>query len=206
MPQKFGKRREQAKDETRRIILESAYSLFEEKGYEKATMRELAARAGVGLGTIFQHFASKPALLVATFDEEMRPWVEVALASVPQSTLKEQVRYLLQHVFQFYARRVRLSRVLLKEIIFMEGDGADNIKRLEREYRDKLASIFLEAAARGEIRKSADIPDVVTAFWAYYSHLLLEGLNFPEFDIERQLNQMDRLVDQLLDGIGVSPE
>ena len=102
MSQKFGTRRKQAKEETRRIILETAYSLFEELGYEKATMRELASRAGVGIGTIFQHFRNKPALLVATFDEEMRPVVENAVSSIPPIGLKDQLRHLIRHVFEFY--------------------------------------------------------------------------------------------------------
>ncbi len=202
MTQKFGTRREQAKAETRRIILETAYTLFEEMGYEKATMRALAERAGVGIGTIFQHFQNKPALLMATFDEEMRPVVENAVATIPPTGLKDQLRHLVRHVFEFYARRVRLSRVLLKEIIFMEGDGAENIKQLEQEYIGKMGVIFEEAVKRGEIQSSTSYPDAVTAFWAFYTHTLLEGLNTPVFDIDRQLEQMDRLVDQLLDGIG----
>ena len=206
MSQKFGTRREQAKGETRRIILETAYQLFEEEGYEKATMRALAAKAGVGIGTIFQHFRNKPALLVATFDEEMRPVVEDAVATIPSTGLKGQLRHLIRHVFEYYSRRSRLSRVLLREIIFMEGDGADTIKQLEKEYIETMAGIFAGAAERGEIKKSVSITDAVTAFWAYYSHTLLGALNAQTFDIDRQLEQMDRLVDQLLNGIGVATE
>lgn len=206
MSQKFGTRREQAKGETRRIILETAYGLFEEVGYEKTTMRALAARAGVGIGTIFQHFKNKAALLVATFDEEMRPVVENALASIPPTGLKDQLRHLIRHVFDYYARRPRLSRVLLREIIFMEGDGADRMKQLEKEYLETMAGIFKEAAERGEIKRAVNISDAVTAFWAYYSHTLLEGLNSEAFDIDGQLKQMDRLVDQLIQGIGVVNE
>ena len=202
MSQKFGMRREQAKRETRRIILETAYRLFEEMGYENATMRELASRAGVGIGTIFQHFKNKPALLVATFDEEMRPVVEKAVSTIPASGLKNQLRHLIGHVFEFYGRRVQLSRILLKEIIFMEGAGAESIKQLENEYIGIMASIFSAAADRGEIKQSVDIPIAVTAFWAYYSHVLLEGLNLQSFDIEPQLQKMDCLIDQLLTGIG----
>ena len=202
MSQKFGTRREKAKSETRRIILETAYSLFEEVGYEKATMRTLATRAGVGIGTIFQHFRNKPALLVATFDEEMRPVIENAIKTIPPKDLKKQLGHLIRHVFEFYARRMRLSRVLLKEIIFMQGDGAHNIKALENEYIRKIAGIFQEAADRGEIRKSVNLPTAITAFWAYYTHTLIEGLNAPSFDINGQLKKIDSLVDQLFKGIG----
>ena len=206
MSQKFGTRREQTKGETRRIILETAHRLFEEVGYEKTTMRALAARAGVGIGTIFQHFKNKSALLVATFDESMRPVVENAVATIPPTGLKGQLRHLIRHVFDFYSRRSRLSRVLLREIIFMEGDGADRIKQLEKEYIETMSGIFKEAVDRGEIKKSVSITDAVTAFWAYYSHTLLGALNAEAFDINRQLEQMDRLVDQLLIGIGVATE
>lgn len=86
----------------------------------------------------------------------------------------------------------------------MEGDGADRIKQLENEYIETMAGIFAEAAERGEIKQSVNITDAVTAFCAYYSHTLLEGLNSEVFDIDRQLEKMDRLVDQLLKGIGVA--
>jgi len=204
MTQKFGTRREQAKGETRRIIRQAAYSLFEEKGYEKSTMRELASRAGVGLGTIFQHFSSKSMLLISIFDEEMRQVVENAIGSVPPSGLKDQLHHLVSHVFEFYARRVRLSRVLIKEIIFMEGEGTENLRKLEMEYLEKLTGIFKKAVDRGELRQSINVTDAVTAFWSYYTHSILEGLNSPTFDIGRQLGQMDRLIDQLLKGIAVS--
>ena len=51
MAQKSGTRRVQAKEETMCITRQSAYSLFEEKGYDKSTMRELASRAGEGLNS-----------------------------------------------------------------------------------------------------------------------------------------------------------
>jgi len=204
MSQKFGTRREKGKEETRRIILETACELFEEQGYEKATMRELASRAGVGLGTIFQHFINKPALLIATFDEEIRPVVENAIQTIPASTLKEQLLHLVRHAFHFFARRVQLSRVLLKQIMFMEGDAADNIKLLEAEYLSKLEILFAEAESRGEFRQSVTISDAVMAFWAYYTFTLLEGLKASSFDIDGQLQILGRLIDQLLDGIGTS--
>ena len=106
------------------------------------------------------------------------------------------------HVFEFYGSRVQLSRILLKEIIFMEGAGAESIKQLENEYIGIMADIFTVAADRGEIKNTVNIPDAVNTFWAYYSHVLLEGLNLPSFDIELQLQKMDRLIGQLLTGIG----
>ena len=41
---------------------------------------------------------------------------------------------------------MRLSRILLKEIIFMEANGADSIQKLEQEYIGTMGGIFEEAA------------------------------------------------------------
>ncbi|MFE6866236.1 ScbR family autoregulator-binding transcription factor [Kitasatospora sp. NPDC057692] len=44
---------------TRRLILEAAASVFDECGYERATIGEVVARAGVTRGAVYFHFASK---------------------------------------------------------------------------------------------------------------------------------------------------
>ena len=202
MPQKVATRREKAKEETRRIILKSAYALFEEKGYQKATIRKIASRAGVGLGTISQHFSSKTELLIATLDEDMRAIVDDSLLTLPNTSLKEQLLHSVRQAFIFYANRPRLSRVLLKEITFIEGNAVENIKTLDREYWDKLKILFTDALSRGEICESTNIADAVKAFWAYYIFVLIDGLKESNFDIDGQLLLLGRLIDQLLDGIG----
>lgn len=59
-------RAQQAAD-TRRRVVTAAGELFAEKGYAKATMREIATRAGVSLETVRSH-GPKPALLRAAID------------------------------------------------------------------------------------------------------------------------------------------
>lgn len=46
-------------------LLEAAASTFAEKGYEAATMTEIAARAGAAIGSLYQFFPSKEALAAA---------------------------------------------------------------------------------------------------------------------------------------------
>ncbi|RST16494.1 TetR/AcrR family transcriptional regulator [Streptomyces sp. WAC05374] len=47
---------------TRRRLLRAASELFAERGYERATVRDIAARAGVNQALLFRHFGSKRAL------------------------------------------------------------------------------------------------------------------------------------------------
>ncbi|MBO1420022.1 ScbR family autoregulator-binding transcription factor [Streptomyces sp. FH025] len=54
---------------TRRLILEAAASVFDEYGYEGATIGEVVARAGVTRGAVYFHFASKRELARGVVEE-----------------------------------------------------------------------------------------------------------------------------------------
>lgn len=45
--------------ETRELILKSAMDIFLETGYQEASMRKIAARAGITAGAIYKHFSGK---------------------------------------------------------------------------------------------------------------------------------------------------
>jgi AcrR family transcriptional regulator len=55
--------------EKRRQILAGAREVFREQGYERASVDVIAARAGVSKATVYNHFADKKALFVATVVE-----------------------------------------------------------------------------------------------------------------------------------------
>ncbi len=50
------------KKEKRKLILESAKSQFEEKGYHGAKISEIAKHAGIGKGTVYEYFDSKQSI------------------------------------------------------------------------------------------------------------------------------------------------
>jgi AcrR family transcriptional regulator len=56
--------------EKRRRILSGARELFAELGFERASVDQIAARAGVSKATVYNHFADKKALFVAAVVEE----------------------------------------------------------------------------------------------------------------------------------------
>src|ERR1700678_857062 len=55
-------------------LLDAGAELFAEKGYEAATMTELARRAGAPIGSLHQFFPSKEALAEALFDRFAERW------------------------------------------------------------------------------------------------------------------------------------
>jgi AcrR family transcriptional regulator len=66
MPRRYSmERRTAAVDETRQRIVEATMSLHDEKGILATSMQDIAARAGVALGTVYRHFPSIDELIPA---------------------------------------------------------------------------------------------------------------------------------------------
>jgi AcrR family transcriptional regulator len=55
-------------------LLDASAALFAEKGYDGATMTEIAERAGAAIGSLYQFFPSKEALAEALFDRFAERW------------------------------------------------------------------------------------------------------------------------------------
>jgi AcrR family transcriptional regulator len=69
-PTKPARRRDA--EATRRALLDAAGALFDERGYERATIREIGERAGVDPALIARYFGSKEALYLAVLADEER--------------------------------------------------------------------------------------------------------------------------------------
>ena len=52
----------------RPLLVEAATRVFAEKGYASTRVADIAVRAGVGKGTVYEYFASKEELLFAVFE------------------------------------------------------------------------------------------------------------------------------------------
>ena len=100
-------------EETRGRILEAALSIFRERGFEKATMREIAAEAGVAVGAAYYYFDSKDAIVMAFYERaqgEMHPQIEAALDGA--KTLEARLRAAIDAKLNYFAPNRKLLGAL----------------------------------------------------------------------------------------------
>jgi len=76
-------------EQTRERILEVALDLFARKGYNAATMRDIAAEAGCSLGLAYRYFASKEEMVLALY-ERLTVQLEEEVAALPPGPLAER--------------------------------------------------------------------------------------------------------------------
>jgi AcrR family transcriptional regulator len=101
---------------TGRKILDAALNLFRTKGFEEATMRDIAAVAGVALGAAYYYYPSKDAIVLAFYRRaciEMQPRIEEAVAK-SAGNLEDRLKALIQVKFEYFAPHRGVLRALLK--------------------------------------------------------------------------------------------
>jgi AcrR family transcriptional regulator len=110
-------------ERTVEAILTAAARVFAHHGYAGGTTNHIAARAGVSVGSLYEYFPNKDALLVALVErhlEEAEALLSTALAaSLPADgrppPLRVLVRSLVEAMLSLHAREPRLHRVLFEE-------------------------------------------------------------------------------------------
>jgi len=105
--------------DTVKAILKAAAQVFASRGYAKTTTNHVAQRAGVSIGSLYEYFPSKDALLVALADEhidEGQAIVEEVWASIHTCRdMKEVVRRFARAMVELHAKDRGLHRLLFEE-------------------------------------------------------------------------------------------
>jgi AcrR family transcriptional regulator len=100
-------------DETRSRILEAALSVFRERGFEKATMREIAAAAGVAVGAAYYYFDSKDALVLAFYERAQSTMHAETEAELDKAkTLEARLHAIISAKFAYFEPNRRLLGAL----------------------------------------------------------------------------------------------
>jgi AcrR family transcriptional regulator len=100
---------------TERRILDAALELFRSKGFEEATMRDIAAAADVATGAAYYYYPSKESIVLAFYQKtcnEMQPRIEQALAA--PKNFEDRLRALIQSKLDYFAPYRGVLRALLK--------------------------------------------------------------------------------------------
>jgi len=135
-------------------VLEAAREVLAESG-PQACMEDIAARAGVGVGTIYRRFSSKDALIDALVNDVMDDLGEAAdhaLAAVDGTGLESFLRAL----GESFAAHRRYASLML---------GRDDEVRAER-IRTDIGELTARAVAAGELGPAATDGDVMALVWS----------------------------------------
>jgi len=151
--------REARKQATRRRVLDAARDLFEQVGYEEATIRAIAKAAGVSVGSVFSSFRSKSHVLAEVMQERLADLyadLERAAPHLKGSTL-DRCRSLFAVHYAFEFRRLRLFLAFVGSAFEWGADPATVRFGSNPKLRGMVRECLETGVARGDVRPDADL-------------------------------------------------
>lgn len=149
----------------RQQIIESAYAVFVERGYEATAISDVAAHAGIGQGTVYRYFASKREILDHVVDFGFEKLIDAlephTLLSRPASAeeLLAGVRAAIVRLYAMLEHDPNFVRLVLVEASAIDKELSDRLLGLELLVSTFVAQELRRGVSAGWIRASID-PEV----------------------------------------------
>jgi AcrR family transcriptional regulator len=146
------RRPQQRSVETRERLVRAALQIFASRGFDGATTRAIAERAGVALAALPYHFETKEALWRAAADDvfgRMRERFQERARGLEGVDLRTRLRLLLREFLLFAADHPELHRFMLQEGTGPSARLAWLVETHVRPLYDFVSAALAEAQAQG---------------------------------------------------------
>ncbi len=162
-------RRALAKQRTRESILAAARALFAERGYEGATIRDIARAAGMSTGAVFANFADKAELFDEIVTADYRA-VEDQMGRAAQAarTVDAALEGMFGAAYRFHLDQLQLTRASLS-VSWTRDEETERRNRLAlRPIFELLQGVLDSGVRRGELKAGGDLDLVSAMLWEAY--------------------------------------
>jgi AcrR family transcriptional regulator len=193
-------RRALAKQQTRRLLIAAARRLVSERGYEAATLRDVAALAQVSTGAVFANFQDKADLFNAVIADDLAELLfQMKQAGADAESASEA---LLAMLTAGYAVHFESLSLVQAQLGFAWCGGRPLDQRHAgpaQRVMDVLAEVLRRGVDAGELSTAMDVELIAEMAWdgyvAGYRHAIFDG-----WTLEALCMHMRRRINVLVDG------
>lgn len=138
---------------TRSRLIRSAVQVFDKKGYDAASVREIVELAGVTKPALYYHFGSKEGLLTAILTEGAREFDRAMNQAVARAgTSRERIRALCEDLYGLFSQNLSFMRVTHAVFLGPTDIAPDfDFSVYERSIMDAIGHIVQEGQAAGDV-------------------------------------------------------
>jgi AcrR family transcriptional regulator len=194
--------RAQSKQKTRRRVLDAARQLFMERGYEAATIRDIASHAGLSTGAVFASFVDKTDLFNAVMAEDFQRQVEaLRQAAKPDAKVEDAVLSVFETGYRFHGAQLPLLQAAVS-LSWSHGLGGEFGDRPSFGLAmDALSEILARGVQTGELKASPDqVRLAAEVLWDAYVGNYRRAL-FDDWAAERLIERVRQQVQLVLAGL-----
>jgi len=141
------------KGDTRDYLLDTARAVMVERGLGRATMREIADRAGVNPALLHYYFGTKTGLFTAIIErvrERLRGQLDQALQT--EGSVSERLRAVIATYTAVIAAEPYIARLIIEELLERPHSDAGFTHGIEDLLSAHIRRLFEEGVSKGEFR------------------------------------------------------
>jgi AcrR family transcriptional regulator len=143
---------------SRAQIRAAARALFRERGFDGATLRAIAERAGMGASSIYRHIRSKEELLVEELGElQERAWRQVRARAERPAGARAGVRAILDAEHALLLADPDLTTIAVRATTHPGARVARQVLALQERSVGLLTELLQSGRVTGELRRDADV-------------------------------------------------
>jgi len=185
--------RQERSREKRAQLLAAGLALFAEKGYESTSIDAVAQRAGVAVGSFYQHFRNKRQLLLVLMDQLLEGLARLDLRPQGASSIRAGLRSLLRGAFSqdlAYAGAYRAWR----EAVLLDSTLAPHQEQIERWTRARVNAVFEGLLGLPGARTDVNVPVLARLMDRLFWDLLGEAPRLSSDELEAILDSTTDLL------------
>lgn len=198
--------RKTQKEATRQRVLDAARDLFETRGYDETTVRQIAVHAKVSVGSVFTTFSSKGDILSQVMADRLDGlYAELdRVAPHLRGSTADRLRSIFAIHYAFETRRTRLFLAHIAAAYdWTLGPGARPYGRNPR-LRQVIRECLAEGVSRGDVCDQTDLDVAVDALMACYAWTYRLAA-WDDADAQAMSAVMDRHIGLIADGFRRPP-
>jgi AcrR family transcriptional regulator len=201
-PESLGQRERNKLDKLRRIKT-AAKELFVSKGYDDTTTREIAIRAGVGMGTVFTYADNKRDLLFLIANEDLDQTICRAEAEIgPDASLLSNLLRIFRGHYKYFVQQPELSRLMLREMLFYDsGQQANRFKSIRERFYSVICETVRLAKEQKTISPSEGERAVGWVFFCIYQVELRRWLSEGQLNVKTGMASLERALRLFISGL-----
>lgn len=180
---------EKHKEQKKARIIKAAAQVFADRGFSGTVMADIADRAGIGKGTLYEYFDSKEDLFFAVFEwftQETEAAAKVSISALGGS-VSERLAVLSESVMQSWLEMKDLFTLVME---FWAASASSQMKQRFKGYfrqayedfRRIVAALIREGIEHGEFREDIVPESVAAALVGTWDALLLQAWFDETFD------------------------
>jgi TetR/AcrR family transcriptional regulator, fatty acid metabolism regulator protein len=184
------------KDIKKQFIIQSAIGVFSQNGFQNSSISEIAQKANVAEGTIYQYFKNKEDLFFSIPIEKTKEFcreLDLHLEGIDGALNK--IRKFIWYYLYFFKMNPEYSRTLMLEMRVSKNFVKTTTYKSFKNFTNKILEIIKEGQKEGVIRKDVNIYLIRQLLLGILEHIVTRWLLKGEkYDLFKHYNEVSRLV------------